>query len=603
MMRRNPRSTGGWVDTRRPANRTHILSRSRIAWWLNVKNWRGGPVIPDLTGTTPGIPHGGVAWNSTERGGGEGTLGFNGSSSYVGLPGLSLPGPMTVACWVRFASIGSHQALIWDNDVSGQIGVRVNTGGSLDWFQGGGGIGFSQVFGANRWYHFVLTRSGSSGSWPIHFYVNGVEEGSSPQTVTTDPPSSPVDLRLGASSAFGFPLGGDMDDIAVYNRAISKAEAAAMFAVSSQRNRPDVNWLLPSSRRSFGSSGGGSDSGIGSVTVGHGTAAGAGQLADNASGSPSLAHTAASGGGAVTDTGSGSPTLGHVIAAGAGGGAGSGSGAPVLSRVTAAGTGATADAGGGSPNLGHVIAAGSGSVTDSGSGVATLRAVIASGSDSGIVSGSGSPSLTGVTASGTGSITDIGSGGPTLGRVTAIGTGTAVDPDPPSDPVVRRPRIAVIRRRRLVIVPPPPLVAGPIRQAVLAALLADTSLTSIVGVNIAPVNPKEKLAPPSLTYRLIQDKGEYTLDGPLGKSRALIRFTARSRNQADCVALEEALRNAFDGYASNADGPLGGIAWIDWTLEQDEDDVKDEPVDGTDRGIFETRVAYLFRYRQPQPVR
>lgn len=580
MMRRNPRSTGGWVDTRRPANRTHILSRSRIAWWLNVKNWRGGPVIPDLTGTTPGILHGGVAWNSTERGGGEGTLGFNGSSSYVGLPGLSLPGPMTVACWVRFASIGSHQALIWDNDVSGQIGVRVNTGGSLDWFQGGGGIGFSQVFGANRWYHFVLTRSGSSGSWPIHFYVNGVEEGSSPQTVTTDPPSSPVDLRLGASSAFGFPLGGDMDDIAVYNRAISKAEAAAMFAVSSQRNRPDVSWLFPSSRRSFGSSGGGSDSGIGSVTVGHGTAAGAGHLADNASGSPSLAHTAASGGGAVTDTGSGSPTLGHVIAAGAGGGAGSGSGAPVLSRVTAAGTGATADAGSGSPNLGHVIAAGSGSVTDSGSGVAALRAVIASGSDSGIVSGSGSPSLTGVTASGTGSITDIGSGGPTLGRATANGTGTAVNPDPPSDPVFSRPRIAIIRRRR------PAGGTTPTPTGIFEIDL-QTFLSSQLDATVYPLYRPQALRLPTYTFSLITKKRTHVLRGSAGVAQCVYQITAWSNDYLETGEMAQSLYAVLDSFS----GAMGGSQVLS-AIADEEVTLYNPPVNAKERGIHQRTCTY-----------
>ena len=184
--------------------------------------------------------------------------------------------------------------------------------------------------------------------------------------------------------------------------------------------------------------------------------------------------------------------------------------------------------------------------------------------------GSGSPTLPRVTASGSGTVSTTGSGAATLGRVEASGEGDTVP-------------------------------SGLIREAVFAALSADPTIASVVGTKITPVAPREKASPPSLQYQLVSNAPVWTLDGPLGKSLATFRFTARSKAQADCQAAGEAIRNMLDGFNSIQKGLLGGVCWVDWARKQPESDDRDVAADGSDLGTFKTAVEYVIRYRELKP--
>lgn len=86
---------------------------------------------------------------------------------------------------------------------------------------------YDPLFQAARWYHFVAVFSGTTGK----IYVNGEVK-----RTETSLPNAPVDacpggsLRFGAQAAVDLnPFGGSLDEIRVYNRALTDAEVDALF--------------------------------------------------------------------------------------------------------------------------------------------------------------------------------------------------------------------------------------------------------------------------------------------------------------------------------------------------------------------------------------
>jgi hypothetical protein len=82
----------------------------------------------------------------------------------------------------------------------------------------------------NIWTHIAVTRQGIN----LAFYVNGALAGTSTQA---EPPTSNSDpLTIGALSPLGYPLsfnpyfGGLIDELSIYNRALSAAEVQQIFA-------------------------------------------------------------------------------------------------------------------------------------------------------------------------------------------------------------------------------------------------------------------------------------------------------------------------------------------------------------------------------------
>jgi hypothetical protein len=75
----------------------------------------------------------------------------------------------------------------------------------------------------NVWYHVV----GILSSDQIAIYVNGIREGEKARPLFTD--THATDLLIGANAPEGAHLNGLVDEVAIYNRALSAAEIQAIF--------------------------------------------------------------------------------------------------------------------------------------------------------------------------------------------------------------------------------------------------------------------------------------------------------------------------------------------------------------------------------------
>lgn len=144
--------------------------------------------------------------------------------------------------------------------------------------------------------------------------------------------------------------------------------------------------------------------------------------------------------------------------------------------------------------------------------------------------------------------------------------------------------------------------ASVFEQALVSSLNANAAITAIVGGNINPVKVPEDAALPGLCYTITSKPRPQGLDGPNGTATAMVTFTARSDREtayADVKGVIQALRNAFDGLLNTT---LSGVFILESALKDESDAYADAP-DGSDSGTFEEPVSFLFRCREPLPVR
>ena len=155
-----------------------------------------------------------------------GALSFDGAGSIVNVPSapsLVLATGMTLEAWVRPTSTPSG----WrDVVVKGNDDYYLMAGSDRGVPAGGGTIGnggTKEVYGAatlavNVWTHMAATYDGSA----LRFYVNGKLAGSRPERGAIESTSGP--LQFGGDSVFGRYFGGEIDEVRVYDRALSESE-------------------------------------------------------------------------------------------------------------------------------------------------------------------------------------------------------------------------------------------------------------------------------------------------------------------------------------------------------------------------------------------
>ncbi len=167
-------------------------------------------------------------------------LRFDGVGNYVNL-GTSATligaGTKTIAMWVNLVSTGAGEYLYTQYDGSGTNSwgksILVNSNGTIQaaWTSAGFSTPYYLSTNAilfNKWSHVAFIFSGSTGT----LYINGVSQGS--QSIGTE--DTNVDqLRLcgrwGATANTGNAVmcKGSLDDVRIYNRALSASEVKQLY--------------------------------------------------------------------------------------------------------------------------------------------------------------------------------------------------------------------------------------------------------------------------------------------------------------------------------------------------------------------------------------
>jgi len=163
---------------------------------------------------------------------------FNGTNQYVSVENnanIALTSTISVTAWIKVTNnLPQQQILSKYNIISPYQGyamglsIRNLNTGWLDWWDGTAWRTSNTVIPNNTWTHVVVTQSGTE----IKFYVNG----SSVVTVTgANIPANSINAAIGSISGGGGGFfNGSMDDVRIYNRALTSGEISGLYAGSIQ---------------------------------------------------------------------------------------------------------------------------------------------------------------------------------------------------------------------------------------------------------------------------------------------------------------------------------------------------------------------------------
>ncbi|MBI4583047.1 MAG: LamG domain-containing protein [Planctomycetes bacterium] len=182
-----------------------------------------GTSVSDASSNGNGGSISGAAWTNLGKFGN--ALLFDGINDVVVVNdsnSLDLSAAMTLEAWVYPTAALSGWKCVLQKEVdtyflhanshTNKPAAGITTGGSVRYIMVGSALP------ANAWSHLAATYDGSR----LRLYVNGVEKGSAAQAGGINPSSTP--LRLGGNTYGDEFFPGRIDEVRIYNRALTAAE-------------------------------------------------------------------------------------------------------------------------------------------------------------------------------------------------------------------------------------------------------------------------------------------------------------------------------------------------------------------------------------------
>jgi hypothetical protein len=211
------------------------LTDGLIAWWP----FDGSTFDATGNGHDGSIAGTGVTVTTDRFGNQNGAYNFS-NQSYISVPDspdFTLgSNPFTISLWVKFDVLGSYYLIGHDNGPGSQNkwifwAGNSDTNSRLLFVTYPGlqvpADGYNWANGSSEWYHFAITRNGVT--WTL--YVNGIEIENVIPNNATELPDPSHDLWIGSAET-DHPeryLRGSLDDVRIYNRALSAQEISDLF--------------------------------------------------------------------------------------------------------------------------------------------------------------------------------------------------------------------------------------------------------------------------------------------------------------------------------------------------------------------------------------
>jgi Concanavalin A-like lectin/glucanases superfamily len=197
------------------------LDPSLVGWWPLDDG--AGTVAIDATGNgNDGTINGTPQWVPGMIGG---ALEFNGSDNYIDCgdsPTFIIPVNITIACWIKVNAFTTNwQAIVTTGDGSWRV-HRSSSSNNVAW--GTSGVAPTDLTGTTDvstgdWFHIAATYDGTQKI----LYINGAVDATSDSTGNIG--DSTYNVNIGENNqATGRYFDGIIDDVQIYNRALSEAE-------------------------------------------------------------------------------------------------------------------------------------------------------------------------------------------------------------------------------------------------------------------------------------------------------------------------------------------------------------------------------------------
>lgn len=171
-------------------------------------------------------------------------LDFDGVNDRVALSDIDFTNAMSGSLWVKFNTVSPAQILINTRDLEYQMQMRGTAGAEKFRVQVTAGTGTditesTTSAAADAWYHVAWTYDGAN----LRLFVNGTEE----TTVIQNTAAGAIidgthGGTIGASDTGSTGTNGAIDDVRIYNRALSSLELSQLAAGSGQAYWRITNW-------------------------------------------------------------------------------------------------------------------------------------------------------------------------------------------------------------------------------------------------------------------------------------------------------------------------------------------------------------------------
>ncbi len=158
-------------------------------------------------------------------------LSFNGNDEYVSISNsanMQITGAMTISAWVKTTSSNYQSVLIKGTSVSSaDYYFRIQDSGLIRFRLGNAnyGIGTTSVKDGN-WHHICVVYVPSTS---VTYYVDGVQDAQTTSSIPAAITNSYSNVEIGGIQNFN----GDMDEVAVWNRALELADVQRIYNGSS----------------------------------------------------------------------------------------------------------------------------------------------------------------------------------------------------------------------------------------------------------------------------------------------------------------------------------------------------------------------------------
>lgn len=202
-----------------------------------VSWWRGEDNTEDSMGDNNGTLIGDTFYEVGKVGQ---AFSFDGAGDYVNIPGISAPQDKTYTLWVKInANPGTWNTLIEFGNDAPWFGIT--DGGQVDLYLNNPRT--SSSLNTGEWYHIAYTSDSATNTSKI--YINGVQDG----------PDGTANTEMTTGMGIGYhsedtPFNGLIDEVAIFNRALTADEIAAIYNAGSAgkcRPLPDLTgeWYEP----------------------------------------------------------------------------------------------------------------------------------------------------------------------------------------------------------------------------------------------------------------------------------------------------------------------------------------------------------------------
>jgi uncharacterized protein YjdB len=188
-------------------------------------NEGSGSAVTDASGNGNTGTISGAAWTTSGKFGG--ALSFNGTNSWITVNdavSLDLTSGVTMEAWVKLSTVTGWQAIVIKERPAGLsyalYAANTDHNAAVAALHTSNDVNLygNSALAVNTWTHVAATYDGTT----LRLYVNGVQVNS--QALSGSIPVSPSPLRIGGDSVWGEYLNGVIDEVRVYNRALSAAE-------------------------------------------------------------------------------------------------------------------------------------------------------------------------------------------------------------------------------------------------------------------------------------------------------------------------------------------------------------------------------------------